>query len=447
MKITPSHLWLLAFAAIIVASCDPESTSTKPTDDSEFDGVVIPISVTDYNVATIRLDQEPLVFSISAVIGTTSCYTYSHMEFKKTANQVDVWLYGIYDSTRNCISGEIAIKNVEFIIAPPFENPLTLVFHQADSSRLEIIIDIRSTNGNPQWAVYTKDLSGLPSSSIEALISDGEGRVWVGSSAGIFHFDGQSVTNHRKELFTPYPEYEAMTMDHLGNLWVGSYSSEQIAKFNGNSWVHYDLPGDSYSYSDVHSIVADAGNRIWVGTHRGQLLTFDGVQWFEHQVIDSLSLRYTESLIVDPAGHVWVSGVYGLLGEWNGTDWLFHKKVPSVSAIPYVQDMKMDSQGNIWVTDWNYGLRMYDGTRWEGFPYSVSGSEVDFRYLEIDSQDNIWVVSSFGLLKFDGNSWTAFTRANTGIVSDDLRVLAIDENDQIWLGTHDLGLTLFKNGN
>lgn len=418
-----------------------------PTD---FGVVVIPISVTDYELSTVRLDLEPLVFKVNAVIGTNSCYAYSHMDFQKTANQVDVWIYGIYDSTRQCNSGEITLENVEYSIDPPFANPLKLVFHQADNSVIQVDIEIRKANTDSQWIIYTKYFSGLPSNNIQSLLFDGDDGIWAGSKAGVFHFDGQNITYQADRQFSIYDNYiEALTMDNDGNLWAGSYSTPYISKYNGSMWQFFMLPGaDTLDYWDVHSITADADNSIWVGTHGGQLLTFDGALWTEHQVIDSLTLRYTETLLVDESGHVWVGGVYGLLGEWNGTEWMFHEKVPSEGSRPYVQDMNIDSEGNIWVSDRNFGLHKFDGVSWVDYPFSASGLGIEWIInFEFDSHGNIWIISSTGLVKFDGTSWTAYNRSNTAMISDNIRALAIDHSDQIWLGTNDFGITLFKNGN
>jgi type IX secretion system substrate protein/two component regulator with propeller domain len=59
------------------------------------------------------------------------------------------------------------------------------------------------------------------------------------------------------------------------------------------------------------------------------------------------------------------------------------------------------------------------------------------RHLVIDSQENIWVSFAFvGIGKYDGTNWTMYNTTNSGIPSDTITAVEVDDNGNVWVGTH-----------
>ncbi len=46
-------------------------------------------------------------------------------------------------------------------------------------------------------------------------------------------------------------------------------------------------------------------------------------------------------------------------------------------------------------------------------------------------------------MKFDGSAFTYFDTSNSNICSNKIRALAIDENDILWMGTYDGGVSKY----
>ena len=84
-----------------------------------------------------------------------------------------------------------------------------------------------------------------------------------------------------------------------------------------------------------------------------------------------------------------------------------------------------------WNNKW---IVKYDGNAWT--TYSTCNSSLpndNVRSMMIDGTD-IWIGTSGGVTKFDGNNtWTTYDTGNSGIPSDVVRGIAKDGNGDFWL--------------
>jgi len=66
--------------------------------------------------------------------------------------------------------------------------------------------------------------------------------------------------------------------------------------------------------------------------------------------------------------------------------------------------------------------------------------------LAIDEQGNLWIGTGGGLAKFDGETWTAYDTSNSGLPDNWIWSLAIDRQGNIWISTHMRGLAVYCEG-
>lgn len=109
----------------------------------------------------------------------------------------------------------------------------------------------------------------------------------------------------------------AMVMDRTGHLWIGT--SRGLNRFNGSAYKpYYHMQADSLSLFDdyISALVYDSGERMWVGTSSGIALLRDGrvdpeVRWEVGRVYSLASLdgqrllcstRYTLSIVDKTSG-------------------------------------------------------------------------------------------------------------------------------------------------
>ena len=109
------------------------------------------------------------------------------------------------------------------------------------------------------------------------------------------------------------------------------------------------------------------------------------------------------------------------------------KPKPHNWAWPQVQD----KNGNIWFSNWD-GVYRYDGKSFTTFTKKdgLSGNVVA-RMIE-DKKGNIWFGGD-GLSRYDGKSFTRFT-ANDGLINNSVWSILEDRTGNIWVGTRNTSL-------
>lgn len=78
---------------------------------------------------------------------------------------------------------------------------------------------------------------------------------------------------------------------------------------------------------------------------------------------------------------------------------------------------------------------------WEVFNTANSSIPYDNVYcVAVDSQNNKWVGTEYGLGKFDGANWTIYRTDNSLLTDNSIRALAVDKFGDIWIGTFSHGV-------
>ncbi len=216
------------------------------------------------------------------------------------------------------------------------------------------------------------------------------------------------------------------------NLWAvyGSYTVQfdpailqtyGISKFNGSSWLNIPYeevhePGkEAYDLVRV-TVNPEDENNIFVSSYSSGLLEFQN---------DVLVMQYDQTN--------------------SGLESLQDPSAPSYISVR-IEQSAYDSQGNLWMTN---GLLQdplkvlrTDGT-WQS--YDMTGVlnsffEARFGKLVIDKNDTKWMATTTdGVIGFneDGNTFKKITFGsdNGNLPSPDVRALAIDNRNQLWIGT------------
>jgi ligand-binding sensor domain-containing protein len=63
----------------------------------------------------------------------------------------------------------------------------------------------------------------------------------------------------------------------------------------------------------------------------------------------------------------------------------------------------------------------------------------------IDKENNKWIASNFGLLKFEGEStnYSVYNVGNSGLTGNNINQIVVDQNGTYWIATTS-GLTKYK---
>ncbi|MCR5395648.1 MAG: response regulator [Bacteroidales bacterium] len=234
--------------------------------------------------------------------------------------------------------------------------------------------------------------SSLPGNNVRRIITDREGRIWVGTDRGLAQFDAQAGTftkvHHRnaeyedniydichmnngailvasdiggiKELMPDVsPLYytdtkvqvssrhtRCITMDDYGNAWVGNYSTGvDVIGFKASDFVKtdYEQPVTAMEYDSVRDVILVTDQRElseWRKDER--IATYNKLQQMQREYVSC------RCMMVDRDGYVWVGiddeGAFRLN---RSTDLLEHIDLQVEGAD--VHCFAQDQEGTIWI--------------------------------------------------------------------------------------------------
>ncbi|KQQ86900.1 histidine kinase [Massilia sp. Leaf139] len=253
--------------------------------------------------------------------------------------------------------------------------------------------------------------------SINAVVRDRDGIVWIGGRTGITRFDVTSGRFTRRVLVpgdVNANNVRALTLGRDGAVWISTRGGlHRLEPRTGDLETFRHDPNRQASLADniVRPVLEDRRGRFWVGSFNG-LDLLDRVnkrfRHFRHDAYNASSLSHDEvhALLEDRGGNVWVGTAVGLNKMVTAAD-------GSVSFVRYttkdglvddsVASILEDLDGVIWVSTAS-GLSRFDPStnRWRS--YTAADGTIDGAYFDISA-----LRAPDGTLYFGGfNGITAF---------------------------------------
>jgi ligand-binding sensor domain-containing protein len=117
---------------------------------------------------------------------------------------------------------------------------------------------------------------GLPQNTVEDMLQDQDGYLWLATHAGLVRFDGVSFKLFGPEELAGFTNRRVMSLhqDRSGVLWIGTHASGLIRLHDGSS-SQYPVP-DSISVRSIRSIREDSAGKLWINTPRATATFVDG---------------------------------------------------------------------------------------------------------------------------------------------------------------------------
>lgn len=322
---------------------------------------------------------------------------------------------------------------------------------------------------------------GAPT-DVYALAQGADGWLWLGTSVGLFRFDG--VRFERFEPANgerlPSGNISALLALTSGDLWIGLRFGGAVVLRDGALTTYAAAeglpPGTVFGFAQGHD------GTVWTATTNGLARLRDGT-WERLGPAWQGPEKFLQSIFVDRSGTLWAvanSGVYALAKD----DTAFRRQAMDVQHAALAQA----PSGVLWVLDERHGLRPLassataatatwlrpegsgallfdrDGSLWAGnleglhrivfangggmpapppaqpsiqqigTPQGLSGDAV-LSMLE-DREGNLWVGTSGGLDRFRANHLTQVTLPPRSLAL----ALAAGDDGSIWLGSLDRNL-------
>jgi diguanylate cyclase (GGDEF)-like protein len=322
--------------------------------------------------------------------------------------------------------------------------------------------------------------SGLPQTTIDAMVQTADGYLWIGTEEGLVRFDGMRfVVSDRQNapaLRSPFISslYEAPDK----TLWIGTYGggvarlrngrieafhpellgSDRIREFHtardgglfvataGGGLLRIDgekvtrfttrngMPSDR-----IWTIADDGAGGLWVATHGGGV-----VRWRDGRVQQRITTReglpndFARALLTDPDGTLWIGTDGGGLAAWRAG--AIVRTVTLRDGLPnvFVRTLRRSRDGSLWIgTDG--GLARLRGARAESMGVAEGLPSPGIRSMIEDREGSLWIGTTAGLVRLTDTRVLSFTRKE-GLPVDAVRAIFEARNGDVWVGTEGGGL-------
>jgi len=320
--------------------------------------------------------------------------------------------------------------------------------------------------------------------SLQTIYQDNQGFLWLGTSTGLYRYDGIRYLQMNAEDSLKDASYTAIYEDTGHTLWAGTKTGIIVTVSRGKM-IRFK-PEEGTPSSHITGITEDASGQIWFSTYGEGVYCWTGKRLYNLDSDDGLGDDFTYCLVNDYAGNVWV----GTDGGISVCNFLNGKKniipVNALAGLPdnIVLSLAVTADSSVWVgmhdggicriniashkietpeALWNLatgpvndlliaGQRLWAASENQGI-ISVDlhhpGSYMSFRKINgvtsirmkkvlRDFQDNIWFLSTDALIRTPGDKLEILTpENNTGF--SNIKSIIIARNGAIWF-SNDHGL-------
>ncbi len=285
-----------------------------------------------------------------------------------------------------------------------------LFSHRTDGSRLQLTT-----------------AQGLPSDVVHSLLSDSDGRLWVGSGRGLSWIDTNSAAAeiHNLDALPPVPVF--VLKPYGDSILIGTerglfrYQQGKVELF---STALNNIPVSALLVQD---------QQIWIGTTDRGLLRYSERGLERLSMSGGLPNNRILSLYLDREKSVWV-GTNGGLFRLRDAPFVTYTMEQGLAG-NYVRAVLSHSDSSMWVGT-SQGISRYAGGSFEKIDLSaVSAGQSVLSLTEADN-GGVWIGTyTDGVLRYqDGNISRVYNREN-GILANEVRAIVQDSGGNLWVGS------------
>ncbi|HKV63901.1 MAG TPA: two-component regulator propeller domain-containing protein [Candidatus Acidoferrum sp.] len=292
---------------------------------------------------------------------------------------------------------------------------------------------------------------------VYALAQTTDGYLWLGTSVGLFRFDGIRFLSYKPPSGQAFPQRAVFSLFAVpnGGLWVG-YRYGGVSFIRNGAVTDYG-PQQGLPSSAVLAFALDHQGAIWIAAGDEGLARLEGSRW------KKLGKNWgvvgpADTVFVDHTGTIWVGTPTTVEYLVEGGDQF---QIAAQHLLPIVQSIAESPEGRMWMAEGGYGVRPV--------PLSVKDNKksgpavlVGAPAITFDSQGSLWITTAGDGIrrvpyperlqppkirgpsawKFHNSDVQAFTQQN-GLTHDYVHCVLQDREGNIWFGTSG-GLDRFR---
>jgi len=145
---------------------------------------------------------------------------------------------------------------------------------------------------------------------INCMYQDSAGNFWIGSSSGLFRYDGNGFNQMTARTSDQPVQVSAVYMDVKGVLWVGTKSGS-IFLLSGDSLLPFQ-PQEGLPAKMITGFANDQQGNLWFSTYGEGLYYYNGRYLYNINAEDGLTDDYCYCLLADAEGRIWTGTDAGI---------------------------------------------------------------------------------------------------------------------------------------
>jgi diguanylate cyclase (GGDEF)-like protein len=174
-----------------------------------------------------------------------------------------------------------------------------------------------------QCKPFKPDHPQLKTTSVNQIIEDTRGEIWLASSNGLFRYNRKTdsvihYTSSKEEDNSLAGDYlSAVLEDHLGNLWIGTSNGLDLFDRDRNLFIHHkpiDEDPRSLPENQIRALAEDHDGNLWIGSWGGGLSRYnrDSAHFTNYTTEDGLPNESVLGIAIEDDGSIWLSTHDGL---------------------------------------------------------------------------------------------------------------------------------------
>jgi diguanylate cyclase (GGDEF)-like protein len=299
--------------------------------------------------------------------------------------------------------------------------------------------------------------------AVMSLIRAPTGRIWAGTSQGIFLSDRYGRNFQQQRVFGgEQPAVWRLLLDHTGRLWIGTIAGAYLLRPSATEAVaiHESGPGPSLLNQEaIDAICEPMPGIIWLGTFGQGIVAVDASTLKTYRITHnaafptSLPSNTVVTMLTDQAGATWVGTANGVgrAAPGNGIDTFFGATGRSsrTGRIPDsgITSISPERNGHFWLGLNGNGIALVtlkDNTM-QTIRHIAAGLKAPLPPGQVNaittSDDHVFIGTSNWVYRasLDGDHLAALPRPKVNGIRVDALVYEKDklrENGTLWIGSH-----------
>ena len=298
--------------------------------------------------------------------------------------------------------------NYDTISGLPHNNVLCLAEDTAGNMWFGTQDGLAKFDGLSTWTIYnTSTNPNLPHNTITAVAVDTNNNIWVGTDYGVSVYDGVNFTTYTTANGLGNNRINYISQAPNGDIWFGEFSGATV--YDGVNFTAYTT-ANGLPFGGIKYVDFDSGGDVYMASPLGGFIKYDGVNFTVYNTTNGLLSNVVRAITVDANDNKWVGTGSGI-SVFDNTNTLVDAHtimliLPPPDTLNPVEDIKINSQGDVWTGIWvDYlltegGVAVNSGgPSWTDYDVGDGLIGPVIRKIAIDRLDNVWVGTSSGVSK------------------------------------------------